>query len=146
MDNFYEVTPAYETCSLYGSWDKDTSQGYLVRKRVPYVGIEDLSARLSFKPCTILDWQKTNLFDLMPITFGRNILYPLPHVYSLFGMYEMKDRLLDRKMTSAEIRFSHGTLAVWACKGPVKLDFIKINRSVRYRLSDIRKFKAQLLL
>lgn len=36
-----------------------------------------------------------------------------------------------------------GTLAVWRCIGRYDLPYEKIGRSVRYRLSDLRRFRVQ---
>ena len=36
-----------------------------------------------------------------------------------------------------------GTLAVWRCKGIQKLPFIRYGRRIKYRMEDLRNFKAR---
>ncbi len=51
-----------------------------------------------------------------------------------------KDELLTRKQAARYINFSPATLAAWASTERHKISFIKIGKSVRYRLSDLDKF------
>ncbi len=57
---------------------------------------------------------------------------------SLDGLPE--SQLLDDKQTAAAITVQQGTLAVWRSTGRVALPYVKVGRSVRYRVGDIREF------
>ena len=50
------------------------------------------------------------------------------------------EKLLTRKETAEMLGISEGTLAVWASTKRYHLDYVKIGRCVRYRLSDIERF------
>ncbi|WP_323257519.1 helix-turn-helix domain-containing protein [Arcicella lustrica] len=50
------------------------------------------------------------------------------------------DDLVDRKRAAKYLGISPETLAVWKCTKRYELDCIKIGRSVRYRMSDLKKF------
>lgn len=52
-------------------------------------------------------------------------------------------QLLDDRQTAAAITVQQGTLAVWRSTGRVDLPYIKVGRSVRYRVGDIREFLAK---
>ena len=110
------------------------------------IGREDLAERIAFKPETIIEWDRDKCIDLKPMQDGRTVLYRLGHVYSLFGMRDPEDRLYDRKRASKYILSTPGTLAVWACKHCNKLEYIKVNRSVRYRRSDLDWFNTVRLI
>ena len=51
-----------------------------------------------------------------------------------------ESQLLDDKQTAAAMTLQPGTLAVWRSTGRVNLPYIKVGRSVRYRVGDIKKF------
>lgn len=50
------------------------------------------------------------------------------------------DKLLTSKETARILGLSSRTLDVWRCTGRSHVPFIKIGRSVRYRLSDIESY------
>jgi hypothetical protein len=58
--------------------------------------------------------------------------------FDLDGFSE--SQLLDEKQTAVAVKLKQGTLAVWRCTGRVALPYIKVGRSVRYRVGDIRDF------
>jgi excisionase family DNA binding protein len=45
--------------------------------------------------------------------------------------------LLDEQQAAQHLNVSPGTLSVWRSTGRYGLPFVKIGRSVRYRLSDL---------
>jgi len=45
--------------------------------------------------------------------------------------------LLDEKQAAAILKVNPGTLSVWRCTGRYAIPFIKVGRSVRYRLADL---------
>lgn len=51
-------------------------------------------------------------------------------------------QLLDDRQAAAAMTLQPGTLAVWRSTGRVNLPYIKVGRSVRYRVGDIREFLA----
>lgn len=50
------------------------------------------------------------------------------------------EKLLTRKETAEMLGITEGTLAVWASTKRYFLDYVKVGRCVRYRLSDIERF------
>jgi len=57
-------------------------------------------------------------------------------------MAELEEKLLSREEAAKFLHIGAGTLSVWSCKGHNKYDlpFVKIGRSVRYKLSDLNLF------
>jgi len=55
------------------------------------------------------------------------------------------DDLVDRKRAAKYLGVSPGTLAVWKCTKRYNLEHVKIGRSVKYRLSDLKKFVEERL-
>ena len=51
-------------------------------------------------------------------------------------------QLLDDRQAAAAMTLRPGTLAVWRSTGRVNLPYVKVGRSVRYRVGDIRQFLA----
>jgi hypothetical protein len=51
-----------------------------------------------------------------------------------------ESQLLDDRQAASAMTLQPGTLAVWRSTGRVNLPYIKVGRSVRYRVGDIRKF------
>lgn len=50
------------------------------------------------------------------------------------------DRLLNRKEAAEFLGTTEGTLAVWASTKRYALSYVKLGRSVRYRMSELTKF------
>lgn len=50
------------------------------------------------------------------------------------------DQLLTRKEAAEFLGTTEGTLAVWASTKRYKLSYVKLGRSVRYRMSDLIRF------
>lgn len=50
--------------------------------------------------------------------------------------------LLTPKEAAALLRVTVSTLAVWRCQGRYSLPFVKVGRSVAYRLEDLEAFIA----
>jgi excisionase family DNA binding protein len=50
------------------------------------------------------------------------------------------DKLLTTKETAKVLGLSSRTLDVWRCTGKSHVPFVKIGRSVRYRMSDIESY------
>lgn len=50
------------------------------------------------------------------------------------------DKLLTRRQVAKVLGVNENTLAVWACTKRHNIPYIKVGRSVRYRLSDINNF------
>lgn len=50
------------------------------------------------------------------------------------------DSLLSRSAAAKHLGVKPQTLSVWASVGRYDLPFVKVGRSVRYRLSDLDKF------
>ena len=48
--------------------------------------------------------------------------------------------LLDGKQAASILNVSPGTLSVWRSTGRYSLPFVKVGRSVRYRLSDLESW------
>jgi predicted DNA-binding transcriptional regulator AlpA len=48
--------------------------------------------------------------------------------------------LLDEKQTAELLNVTPGTLSVWRCTRRYPLPYIKVGRSVKYRLADIEAF------
>lgn len=53
-----------------------------------------------------------------------------------------KNTMLNEVETAEFLGMAKQTLAVWRCTGRYGLPFVKVGRSVRYRLSDLEKFLA----
>lgn len=53
---------------------------------------------------------------------------------------EPPEQLLTRKEAADFLSTTDGTLAVWASTKRYKLSYVKLGRSVRYRMSDLIKF------
>ena len=53
---------------------------------------------------------------------------------------EAQDSLLNEKQAANFLSMSPGTLSVWRATRRYDLPFVKVGRSVRYRLSDIQAF------
>jgi len=53
-----------------------------------------------------------------------------------------QDRLLTRQEAADMLGLKAQTLAIWASNGRHDLPFIKVGRSVRYRMSDIEQWLA----
>lgn len=53
-------------------------------------------------------------------------------------MYE--NQLLSRREAAAFLGLNEGTLAVWATTQRYDLPYVKVGRSVRYRMSDLEGF------
>ena len=51
--------------------------------------------------------------------------------------------LVGAKKAAELLNVSVGTLAVWRCTGRVNLPYIKIGRSVKYRVGDNEEHAAQ---
>lgn len=54
-----------------------------------------------------------------------------------------KNVLLDEKQAAEHLTLSPGTLQVWRSTGRYSLPFIKVGRSVRYRLDDLNEWLAE---
>lgn len=52
----------------------------------------------------------------------------------------MTQRLLNRKQAAEFLRIKPRTLATWASTGRYSLPFVKVGRSVRYRIEDLEAF------
>ncbi|MBN2295445.1 MAG: helix-turn-helix domain-containing protein [Pirellulales bacterium] len=52
----------------------------------------------------------------------------------------MLDPLLDEKKSAQFLDVSPGTLSVWRCERRYPLPYVKIGRSVKYKLSDLKRF------
>lgn len=50
------------------------------------------------------------------------------------------DQLLEPAQAGEFLGAKESTLAVWRCTGRYELPYIKIGRSVRYRVADLRAF------
>lgn len=50
------------------------------------------------------------------------------------------DKLLTRPEAAKYLGIKPQTLSVWACTKRYPLPFVKVGRSVRYRVSDLEKF------
>ena len=50
------------------------------------------------------------------------------------------DELTTPRNISNAIGISEGTLAVWRCTGRYPLRYIKVGKSVKYRVGDVRDF------
>ena len=48
--------------------------------------------------------------------------------------------LVDEKQASEILGLAPGTLSVWRCTKRYDLPFVKVGRSVKYRLSDLERF------
>ena len=48
--------------------------------------------------------------------------------------------LLDEKQAAELLQVKPGTLAVWRSTGRYAIPFVKVGRSVRYRLSDLNSW------
>lgn len=48
--------------------------------------------------------------------------------------------LLDDPQLTEVLDLGPGTLSVWRCTGRVDLPYLKIGRSVRYRVGDVKEF------
>ena len=48
-----------------------------------------------------------------------------------------RKQLLDERAAAAHLSVSPGTLSVWRSTGRYGIPFLKIGRSVRYRLADL---------
>lgn len=53
------------------------------------------------------------------------------------------EKLLSSKETARILGLSSRTLDVWRCNGKIHIPFVKIGRSVKYRLSDIESYIQQ---
>ena len=51
--------------------------------------------------------------------------------------------LITPAQAALALGISVGTLAVWRCTSRYPLSYVKIGRSVKYRVGDIRKFLNQ---
>lgn len=47
------------------------------------------------------------------------------------------ERMLTTKEAAAMLGLSPATLEAWRCSGRVRLPFLRLGRSVKYRLSDL---------
>ncbi len=54
-------------------------------------------------------------------------------------------QLISRKCAAKYLGVAPDTLAVWACTKRYDLKYIKIGRTVRYRLPDLEKFVEERL-
>ena len=50
------------------------------------------------------------------------------------------DELATPRAISNALGISEGTLAVWRCTGRYPLKYIKVGKSVKYRVGDVRDF------
>lgn len=50
--------------------------------------------------------------------------------------------LLSRPQAAEYLGIEPQTLAVWACTGRYDLPYVKVGRSVRYRIADLDRFIA----
>lgn len=48
--------------------------------------------------------------------------------------------LFDEKVAAEILGTTPGTLQVWRCKRSMPLPYVKIGRSVRYKMSDLQAF------
>ncbi|MGA2061053.1 MAG: helix-turn-helix domain-containing protein [Thermoguttaceae bacterium] len=48
--------------------------------------------------------------------------------------------LVDEKQASEILGLAPGTLSVWRCTKRYDLPFVKVGRSIRYRISDLERF------
>ncbi len=58
-------------------------------------------------------------------------------------MTNEKSKLLTRKEAAAHLGLRPQTLAAWAVTGKYNLPFIKVGRSVRYRLTDLKRWLVE---
>lgn len=49
----------------------------------------------------------------------------------------VQNELLDEKQAASVLSIKPGTLSVWRSTGRYSIPFVKVGRSVRYRLSDL---------
>ena len=56
---------------------------------------------------------------------------------------ELQADLVHEKAAAEYLDISPGTLRVWRCTGRVALPYIKVGRSVRYRVRDLERFIEQ---
>ena len=49
-------------------------------------------------------------------------------------------KLVDEKLAAEILGITPGTLSVWRCTRRYPLPYVKIGRTVRYRLSDLEEF------
>lgn len=50
------------------------------------------------------------------------------------------DRLVSNAEAAGILGVTPGTLDVWRCTGRVPLAYVKVGRSVKYRLSELQRF------
>ena len=48
--------------------------------------------------------------------------------------------LVDEKQASEILGLAPGTLSVWRCTKRYDLPFVKVGRSIRYRIADLERF------
>lgn len=58
-------------------------------------------------------------------------------------MLSSPTRLVDSDEAAQMLHVSPGTLAVWRCRQTYPLAFVKVGRSVRYRLEDLHDFVSR---
>jgi addiction module HigA family antidote len=59
--------------------------------------------------------------------------------------YEDDDiKLLSRKEAAAFLRLKPNTLTIWAMTGKYRLPYIKLGKTVRYRMSDLKEFSDKI--
>ena len=71
----------------------------------------------------------------------------VPHATgSLTGLMQatslLRDSLLTEAQTAELLGISTATLSAWRSRGTSDLPFVRVGRSVRYRLSDIEAYLA----
>jgi len=65
---------------------------------------------------------------------------PIQSIAEMIHRTSDPNSLLNEKQAASHLDVSPGTLSVWRSTGRYSLPFIKIGRSVRYRLSDLNQW------
>jgi predicted DNA-binding transcriptional regulator AlpA len=55
-------------------------------------------------------------------------------------MTNLASPLVDEKQASEILGLAPGTLSVWRCEKRYPLPYVKVGRSIRYRLADLERF------
>jgi len=52
----------------------------------------------------------------------------------------MKTNLITEQRAAEYLGVAPGTLRIWRCTGRVQLPFVRVGRSIRYRVEDVEQF------
>lgn len=61
----------------------------------------------------------------------------IPSLSEIIRQSATLNDLLDEKQAASVLNVKPGTLSVWRSTGRYSIPFVKVGRSVRYRLSDL---------